>query len=152
MSARRQGCKGGGGLPQHPPHFASGLHRVEARDALPVLASGGRADFQVSRHVIAALVLGEVGLASCVSTSEAAVANALGCQNLFAVVVLWLGNKDIFKGLRPRLWLLDGLGHLAALRFTSCKPLDHERLASSLTTTPWSNGKRVIAELWACRR
>ena len=109
----------GGGLPQHAPHFASGLHGVEARDALPVLASGGRADLQVGRHVVAALVLGEVGLARRIPTSEAAVSNPLGGQHLLAVVVLRLGNEDVFKGLCPGLWLLGGLGHPAAVRFTS---------------------------------
>ena len=112
-------AKTGSGLPQHAPHFASGLHGVEARDSLPVLASGGWAQLQVGRHVVATLVLGEVGLASCVPTSEAAVANALGGQDLLAVVVLRLGNEDIFKGLVSWLWLLGGFGHPAALRFTT---------------------------------
>jgi hypothetical protein len=58
------------------------------------------------------------------------------------VVVLGLGNKDIFKGLGSWLWLLGGLGHSAACALTAI-PLLIERLASSLTTTPWSNALKA---------
>ena len=136
----------GGGLPQHAPHFASGLHRVEARDALPMLASRCWTQLQVGRHVVAALVFGEVGLASCVPTSEAAVANALGGQHLLAVVVLRLGDEDIFKGLRPlalapwRPWASCCLAlyQLTPLDREVSEKLDHNSLVKRAQGAVWT--------------
>jgi hypothetical protein len=74
------------------------LHGIEAGDSLPVLPACGGADFQVGGEIVATLVLREVGLAGRVPGGEAAVANALGEENLLAVVVIWLVGEDVFKG------------------------------------------------------
>ena len=68
----------GGWLPEHTSHLSCGLHGVEARDSLPMLASCGWADLQVRGEVIASLVLWEVGLARGVPACEAGVADPLG--------------------------------------------------------------------------
>ena len=89
----------GGGLTDHAAHLACRLHGIEAGDSLPVLPACGGADFQVGGEIVATLVLREVGLAGRVPGGEAAVANALGEEDLLAVVVVWLVLEDVFKGL-----------------------------------------------------
>ena len=109
----------GGWLTKHAPHLTRRLHRVEANHALPVLASSGGTDFQVGRHVVAPLVLWEIGLTRRVPSRKAAVTDTLGCQDLLAVLMLRLGNKDIFKGLCPLLRLFCDLWHFAYFRALS---------------------------------
>ena len=79
-----------------------------------MLAPRGWADLQVGGEVVASLVLREVGLARGVPACEAGVADPLGRQDLLAVVVLRLGNEDVFKRLGSLLGLLGHLGHVAA--------------------------------------
>eukprot|EP00966_Prymnesium_polylepis_P189186 4383050-Prymnesium_polylepis.1 len=56
-------------------------------DSLPVFSACGGADFEVGSHAVASLVLWKVWLSRGVPGSEAAVANALGEEDLLAVVV-----------------------------------------------------------------
>eukprot|EP00966_Prymnesium_polylepis_P189602 4393171-Prymnesium_polylepis.1 len=102
-----------GGLSDHAAHLACRLDCVEAGDALPVLLASCRTDFEVGGEIVAALVLWKVTLTSGVPCCEAAVANALGQEDLLAVVVVWLVGKDVFKG-------CDVLGDFDALGIGWC--------------------------------
>ena len=68
-----------------------------------MLAPRGWADLQVGGEVVAAFVFRKIGLARGVPACEARVADPLGRQDLLAVIVLRLGNEDVFEGLCPLL-------------------------------------------------
>eukprot|EP00966_Prymnesium_polylepis_P324623 7380647-Prymnesium_polylepis.2 len=55
------------GLAQHPPHFSSGLDRVETSDPLPVLSSGSRADLQVGKAIVETYGTDALRCMSCIS-------------------------------------------------------------------------------------
>ena len=89
----------GGGLADHASNLACRLNGVEAGDSLPMLPARGGTDFQVGGEVVTPLVLWKVGLAGRVPCGEATVADALGEEDLLAVVVVWRFAEDVFKGL-----------------------------------------------------
>ena len=108
-----------------------------------------RTDLQVGREIVTPFVLRKVGLARRIPSSEADVADALGRQDLLAMIMLRLGDKDVFKGLRPGLGpgLLGCLGHcLYGLYLCDLRELEDEHRSVMISLARLGRGNSLVSD------